>query len=397
MAFDRMTDVGTVRYTTGGLDCTRLLLDREINQQSLDKALVAIFENGWPRANCESYVDMLLEISADPNVCGGICLSIATQQDLILFSKLNTHGASARSIAFAMPSLFQSGLPEDDFIELVHQCMKGRDPQSVTDVVNRRSSSHSLVQLSITHYPHGHRILQTLLHYGFDIAWETTATLDEEMGEEAVNAVTFALVSKGGEDGSKSVDVEMIAMLLVDDFDDNLTFGLPKSRSQLKKKIGVIFTAPSSQVTALMVAASNNEIAIVDLFLKHGAEVYHKDWRNRTALFYASTNSNLSIARRLCAAKWRANDGSIHEAARELQPELVTSLIQAGHDPDYPSSLHQGRSAVLEMLCHARVANKIAPLQLQRTLQALQQAPIDLKIQYNGKNALYSALENPNP
>ena len=146
-----------------------------------------------------------------------------------------------------------------------------------------------------------------------------------------------------------------------------------------------------------MIAASHDRLAIVELFLEHGANVNLRDHLGRTALSYASENGHPEVAKRLCDNGAKLNDGSLHDAARELHGSIVQLLLQSGHKPDYPCPRHEGRSALLETLLKCQVLTGDERPRLDQCIEALMQYGADATIRDNDKNALYCALANEHP
>lgn len=60
----------------------------------------------------------------------------------------------------------------------------------------------------------------------------------------------------------------------------------------------------------------------------------------------------VQIMTSLLAAEPARDDGSLHNAARDLNYAAVKILVQSGHDADFPSPLHEGRSALGEICLH---------------------------------------------
>ena len=146
-----------------------------------------------------------------------------------------------------------------------------------------------------------------------------------------------------------------------------------------------------------MVAASNNRPLVVQLLLINGADVNLMDYRQRSALSYASETGDLDSVEKMCMHGAMPNDGSLHEASRELHYPVVQYLLQNGHDPDFPSSIHEARSALIETLLKASFSTEDKRPHLYQTVKALLDSGADTNIKHQGKNALYSALHNKQP
>lgn len=86
------------------------------------------------------------------------------------------------------------------------------------------------------------------------------------------------------------------------------------------------------------------------------------------------------------------NDGSLHEAARELHSEAVKILVAAGHDVNFPSLKHGGRTALCELCYECRGSKDL--LALQSTLQECMAAKASPLRKCRGRTALFFAIEN---
>jgi hypothetical protein len=86
--------------------------------------------------------------------------------------------------------------------------------------------------------------------------------------------------------------------------------------------------------TALIKAAETGRHAIIErmIELEPSIDVSFRNNKKQSALFLASRNVDIATVTMLLNANARPNDGSLHEAAREVQPELVSTLLAHGHD-----------------------------------------------------------------
>jgi len=103
----------------------------------------------------------------------------------------------------------------------------------------------------------------------------------------------------------------------------------------------------------------------------------------------------------LLRANAEQNDGSLHDAARELRCHSIRLLIDYGHQPDYPSERHDGRSALAE-LCYKAVdySPKSAALEEAVTCLIGRGADIWLKCVSQdrcAKTMLHYAMDSSNP
>lgn len=149
-----------------------------------------------------------------------------------------------------------------------------------------------------------------------------------------------------------------------------------------------------SQASALVLAARMDRHYILSTLLDLGARATQQDYFNRTPLFYAARNGNVSALTSLLKKRLPPNDGSLHEAARELHPEAVRMLVAAGHDIDYPSLKHGGRNPLCELCLGCKGSDPVA---LHDTLLECMAAKANPLRKFRGKSALFFAIDNPDP
>ncbi|KAH6677999.1 hypothetical protein B0J14DRAFT_635181 [Halenospora varia] len=100
----------------------------------------------------------------------------------------------------------------------------------------------------------------------------------------------------------------------------------------LLEKCDVNFQTQNSGVTPLILAVKFGNYEMVTRILANKASTSPKDKYERSALFYASRNGNLKMVKTLLEAKAPPNDGSLHEAARELHADIVVALTTSKHN-----------------------------------------------------------------
>jgi hypothetical protein len=90
------------------------------------------------------------------------------------------------------------------------------------------------------------------------------------------------------------------------------------------------------------------------------------------------------------------NDSSLHEAARCLQLDIASILVKHGHNPNFPSRLHGGRSALGELCLHAEVINANQRTNIRRLIRLLLDSGANAKFKArNERSAVILALDNP--
>jgi hypothetical protein len=96
---------------------------------------------------------------------------------------------------------------------------------------------------------------------------------------------------------------------------------------------------------------------MINKLLQYGADRYAKDSFGHSALLYAARHGYVDCVRSLLWQSAPINDGSLHEAARNLHFQTVEVLLKAGHDANYASDVHGGRTPLAEMCLLADVKN----------------------------------------
>jgi hypothetical protein len=120
-----------------------------------------------------------------------------------------------------------------------------------------------------------------------------------------------------------------------------------------------------------------------------------RDNFHNTAPLYASRHGYSDCVDCLLQQSGIANDGSLHEAARNLHSDTVELLLRAGHDPNFPSADHGGRTPLGELCLLADARSKEESL--DRSLAALAMAGAD-PLQKCGRTLpIFLAMSNANP
>ncbi|KAM0213599.1 hypothetical protein ACHAQD_009252 [Fusarium lateritium] len=162
-------------------------------------------------------------------------------------------------------------------------------------------------------------------------------------------------------------------------------------------KADVNTATSTSRSTPLILASHHQRSDVVAKLLEAGADPDSRDVFSFSALYYASQSGHVEVAQRLVKANSRLNDGSLHEAARNLHAKVVEVLIKGKHDPNFPSSRleHGGRTAVQELAFRCDGSKDFADL--EHTILALEKGKANFLAQYDRRNALFLGLENLHP
>lgn len=141
-----------------------------------------------------------------------------------------------------------------------------------------------------------------------------------------------------------------------------------------------------------MLAVKSGRFEAVQTLLDAGAKVHAKDSQGRSALYIAARLGNADIVASLLRINPSMNDGSLHEASRHLHVEIMRLLVECGHDPNYRSSKHDGRTAFGEMALKATVPRDITIA--EEAVEILCTGGASPLLKTNGKTILFLALDN---
>jgi ankyrin repeat protein len=344
------------------------LLERGIEQPAIDSALrITLSKTKWDD-DIEALVDLLLKYGANVNTADGTCFGFAAQKsNFTIFVKLLNHGPDLNTI---IPCLILSKLEESALVKALNLCFDSSHPAQSFDP-DRRCGEPLLIT-ALREYPRGEALVKLLLRNGCNRNATCTSTIDPEVGDEIVPVLTWAIAQ-----AQKAISTSVILALI--------QAGASTTRR-----------TTSSDATALHIAAREGRPEVVDELLAHDAEASARNKSNYTPLFYASRMPVPSIVRSLCRANALTNDGSLHEAARRLNLENASLLIQHGHNPNFPCRLHSGRNALGELCIGVDITNADQRTKLRRMIRLLVDAGCDAKFKArNEKSAVVLALDNP--
>jgi hypothetical protein len=165
----------------------------------------------------------------------------------------------------------------------------------------------------------------------------------------------------------------------------------------------VNFETALSKTTPLMLAIQNRRHDLVKTLILSGAEVDVMDATGNTPMTMVTRiGGDLStlMMSSILAADPSINDGSLHNAARDLNLRAMQVLVEYGHDVDFPSTLHGGRSALGELCLNAAHAGPLTAAQekqMEKAMVFLINNNTDLTIQSDAKSVLLLALNSADP
>ncbi|KAI1652936.1 hypothetical protein F4813DRAFT_286982 [Daldinia decipiens] len=327
------------------------------------------------------FVDLLLAHGADVNYNHGEALqNAAAQGDPNLLKRLLRENPNSQALMFALPRVFDAPASEDDIYDLITLFVEYGDGQSRMDAAFIQTGSEPILVKALDQFPRSTKILGALLDAGFYHDQLTTCRVMQEIEEEeTVTLLMWALIQP-----QKKISSGVINLLI-------------------ERGAKVNFEAPVSRVTPLMLAIQCRRQDIVKSLLLADAEVDVTDATGKSPLSMAASIGGdlaITIMSNLLAAGASRNDGSLHNAARELNLQAMQVLVEYRHDPDFPSPLHGGRSALGELCLHAADFGEMTPRRekaMEKAINFLLQSESDITLQSDGKSALLLALESNDP
>ncbi|KAJ8123267.1 hypothetical protein ONZ43_g743 [Nemania bipapillata] len=327
-----------------GLKIATSLLEKGAEGDGVGSALVAVLKqrSAALESVTNSFTNLLLKHGADINYNRGEALQLAAGQgNAELLTILLNEKPNTEALTWAFPRIFDAPVTEDKIHELINLFTEPRDRNGRLDVMFEYPGDDPVVIRALSQYPRSIKILDALFDMGFYYDQMTTSRVN--------------------------------------------------------------FETATSHVTPLMIAIRTRRQDVARLLLLAGAEVDVTDALGNSPLSMASAiGGDLAVAMmsNLLAAGASKNDGSLHNAARELNIQAMRVLVEYKHDPDFPSPLHGGRSALAELCLHAADSAQMTLSKekaMERTIEFLVQSGTDITIQSEGKSVLLLALESANP
>ncbi|KAI8956122.1 hypothetical protein F4801DRAFT_573651 [Xylaria longipes] len=363
-----------------GLRIATSLLEKGAKGDGVGSALVTVLKqhNAAPQSVTIAFANLLLKHGADVNYNHGEVLQLAVaQSDTELLAMLLSEKPNTEALTLAFPRIFDASVTEDKAHELLTLFSEYRDGNNRLDVMLEHPGSDPVVIRALSQYPRSIKILETLLDIGFYYDQMTTYRVIDDLEEnEPVNLLMWALLQP-----QKKISTGVIDLII-------------------KRGSKVNFETAVSHVTPLMLAIRTRRQDVAKLLLLAGAEVDVTDALGNSPLSMASAiGGDLAVAlmSNILAAGASRNDGSLHNASRELNIRAMQVLVEYGHDPDFPSPLHGGRSALAELCLHASDSFQIATSKekaMERAIEFLLQSGTDITIQSEGKSVLLLSLES---
>lgn len=390
-------------FTEAGLTTAKLLLDKGAQGDALTEALIFAMKGSTTKTMdlADRFVPLLVSFGPDVNYRNGQPLQAAASKANVAWARLLlTCKPTAETISFAFQCIFDSSMSQESVLELFKLFAEYREGGVEIDVMGNVSpqGSDPILIRAISQYPRSAMIVSTLLDAGYYHDQLVQCELDENIGVEDVTVMMWAISQP-----QKKVGSSIIEVLIERGGKVNSYKILQISRKLTKVLANVNVTSNRSNMSPLMLAVQHRRPDIVNMLLLEGAEVDKIDHLGRTPLAMATAiggDVSVQIMASILAAEPCRDDGSLHNAARHLNLPAVKVLIGAGHDPDFPSTLHAGRSALAEVCLHGcgvGPATIEGERELQKVMTFLIDSNADLSIKADGKSVLLLCFDAPDP
>ncbi|KAK1981682.1 hypothetical protein LZ30DRAFT_781848 [Colletotrichum cereale] len=382
-------------FTEAGFSILHSFLQKGAHGDGLSSVLTQVVDLPLTESEPDSlalangFVDVLLDHKVDVNYADGKLLqSAAAACNAFLVRRLLEKKPNTESLSRSFYRIFDNPAPEDDALELITMFTEYADGETRLDVMYTPPGSMPLLFLALGQHPRSIRITKALLDAGYYYdqmmpyrvaAGDAEGGGGEEEEEEPITLMMWALLQP-----QKKVSSGIIQMLI-------------------ETGAKVNFESRVTQSTPLMLAIRNRRPDVVKMLLLEGAEVDVCDAGGNTPLTLsteAGGETAIKMMSNLLAAGASRNDGSLHNAARELNLAACQVLVQYGHEPDFPSTLHGGRSALGELCRHCSGSGELTAARqklMERTVNFLIEAGSDITLRSEGKSILLLALESGDP
>lgn len=376
-------ETASIWLSERGFQVAKMLLGKGAEGQSLALALTTAIDayGSENDALARKFAGVLMQADVDVNYEGGVVVQKAAQRaDSELIQQVLQRKPNSLAISMAFPYIFDADLSEAETSCLVELFVDYHDGEERLDVLFAHPKSQPAVFRALTKFPRSVKMLQTLLDAGYYHDQTTVLRIMEDIEEdEQVTLLFWALFQP-----QKRVSSAVIELLI-------------------DRGAKVNFETRLSKTTPLMLAIQTRRPDLMKALILAGAEVDVMDATGNTPMTMATQiGGELGTSMMSCilAADPSINDGSLHNAARDLNLKAMQVLVEYGHDVDFPSTLHGGRSALGELCLNAAHAGPLTAVQekqMEKAMTFLLAHESDVTIQSDGKSVLLLALNSSDP
>lgn len=383
--------------TQPSLAVAKCLVARGVQGKGLSHAINAALQHlGTPEYNdiAQEFASLLIPYSADINEDKGAALVKATRTaNRSLIEQILRQGPNSEALSLAFPHVFDHNditeLEALDFVDLFTQHHHDGDADSQLDpLLPHPDDAEPVLLKALARYPRSVKIVQKLLDVGYYhdpmtnarmVVLESECDNNDNDEEEQVNLLTWCLLQP-----QKKISSNVITTLI-------------------KHGARVNYITPKSKTTPLMLAVQTKRPDIVKQLILAHAEVDVTDPTGNTPLTMATRiggELGTTMMASILAAEPSQNDGSLHNTARALDLQALQVLVEFGHEVDFPSPLHGGRTALGELCLHAadkEGLNGAREKAMEKTMAYLVKQGTDFSLLSDGKSVLLLAMESAAP
>lgn len=363
-----------------GLQIAKHLVEKGAQGQGLSGALSAALDYlGTAKDDlARQFISLLIQHDADVNQGQGEALvKAAKTADTALIQQMLEQRPTAESLSMAFPYVFDHEVSEAEALELVTLFTDYRDGETRLDPIFTHPDSEPVMFKALLRYPRSTKIVQALLDAGYYHDQMGTARIfDDVEEEERVNLLIWCILQP-----QKRVSSGIITMII-------------------EKGARVNFETSVSKSTPLMLAIKEKRHDIVKHLVLADANVDVADMTGNTPLTLSTQiggDLGTMMMSNILAAEPSKDDGSLHNAARDLNVQAMQVLVDFGHEVDFPSPLHGGRTALGELCLHAADSGPLSAAQvksMEKAMTYLMKAGTDLTLLSEGKSVLHLAMES---
>ncbi|KAH6894546.1 hypothetical protein B0T10DRAFT_253846 [Thelonectria olida] len=366
-------------FTPDGFEAAHMLLEHGARGDSLSGALILAIQNSDEDTVviADQFIELLVDHGADVDFMGGEPLKQAASKANVSWTrKLLTCHPSAQTLAIGFDHIFDNSISEDEALELFEIFTDYHDGDVRMDVMARVPGTEPVLVRAMSQYPRSRKVLEALLDAGYYHDQTTQCRVHPDIDEvEEVTLLVWAIAQP-----QKRVSSSLIELLI-------------------QRGANINFETAVTRSSPLMLSIQARRPDLVKTLILEGAEVDVTDAIGRSPLSMATEIGGdlaIQLMGSLLAAEPSKDDGSLHNAARELNLAAVRVLVQSGHDPDFPSPLHNGRSALGEVCLRGSDTGELTAdreKSMQKVMSFLVESGSDLTVKSDGKALLHLCFD----
>ncbi|KAK3370569.1 hypothetical protein B0H63DRAFT_552646 [Podospora didyma] len=380
--FASVTSRGRQWISQEHVELIQLLLRYGASGEVVDRAMVEVIDQLACQESQSDLADILLHLfldaKANVNYNNGKSVVVAAERgDPFILSHLLRHCATSATASLAFSTAIAADHDESILLQLIDVFVDQRT--TVPDVNEPVPGMLPPLLLCLKSYPDSVALLDSLVEAGCLL--EATVLSQVYPGE----------VIKDREDKAVNQETEPVSPLMWALLQPDHMISSSVIESLIRRGANVSYTTPKTRATPLLLAAQSGRPEIVRSLLEAGAKISARDVLGRSALFFASRLGHVELAKVLLQHKPCANDGSLHEASRGFHLQVMQMLIHNGHDTNYRSAKHEGRTALGEMARNAAIEDLATAEEALEILCAADASPL---FKVHGKTVIFLALDN---